>query len=73
MLSFLEEVLIPVSVLAFTVSLIVMTMFVPIMYLDGSAKAKYLLKDRGVEYAWYEATFLPQSIFIDSKHEVTIK
>ena len=30
----------------------------PFIMLDGFAKAKYLKETKGLEFAWYEATFL---------------
>ena len=43
----------------------------PIMYLDGTAKSEWLLKEQGIESPWYRAAFLPETIF--TKADITIK
>lgn len=32
--------------------------FLPMMYFDGTAKAEYLKRTRGMDMPWYRATFL---------------
>ena len=46
----------------FFVALLVFLIFLPLSYLDGSAKSAFLKEQRGIELPWYQSTFLSVQI-----------
>lgn len=57
MRDYLEFVLFVSAVVILIIGLL-LGMFLPIAYLEGSAKAQWLEETRGIELPWYQAAFL---------------
>jgi len=47
--------------------LFIFVISLPFAYMEGSAKAEYLLEAKGIEMHWYKASFLPDTALLDVK------